>query len=67
MVLYEWFQQGGPVMWFLLACSGVAFALICERVLFWFFERRRIVPDKLDDFFMTIHKEDLKGAHGTAK
>jgi len=55
LILYDWFQQGGPVMWFLLACSGVAFALICERVLFWFFERRRISLEELEAFISAIH------------
>ncbi|MEW6071517.1 MAG: MotA/TolQ/ExbB proton channel family protein [Planctomycetota bacterium] len=37
----EWFVKGGPVMWPLLALSLAAVALIVERFLFWFRERRR--------------------------
>ena len=32
----ELFERGGPVMWPLLACSVLAVALICERLLvYW--------------------------------
>lgn len=56
MTIFNWFQQGGSVMWVLLACSGVGFALVFERALFWVLERRRIDLDELDGFFGHIHR-----------
>ncbi len=35
MRAYELIQQGGPVMWPLLACSLVVITVICERLFFW--------------------------------
>jgi biopolymer transport protein ExbB len=33
--MYELFQAGGPLMWPLLICSVVAFAIVLERFWFW--------------------------------
>ncbi len=41
MRIYELIQQGGPVMYPLLACSVIAMTVICERLLFWWQIRRR--------------------------
>lgn len=42
MRVWEVFQNGGPVMWPLLACSFIALVVILERMLFWWsFSRRR--------------------------
>lgn len=42
MRVWEVFQNGGPVMWPLLACSFIALVVILERMLFWLsFSRRR--------------------------
>jgi len=42
MRVYDIFQNGGPVMWPLLACSIVVLTVIIERSLFWLsLERRR--------------------------
>ena len=35
----EWLNQGGPVMYALLACSVLAVTVVAERVIFWW--RRR--------------------------
>lgn len=35
MRLYEFVQQGGPVMWPLMACSIAVLTVIIERFLFW--------------------------------
>lgn len=41
MKIYELIQQGGPVMYPLLACSVIAMTVICERLFFWRHIRRR--------------------------
>ena len=35
------FEQGGPVMWPLLACSIVSLTITIERLIFWRRENRR--------------------------
>jgi biopolymer transport protein ExbB len=62
MTAFEWFQQGGTVMWLLLACSGVGFALVFERAFFWVLERRRVDLDELEGFFGRIHRGDREEA-----
>jgi biopolymer transport protein ExbB len=54
-------------MWLLLACSGVGFALIVERVLFWFLERRQINLEELENFFESIHEGNHEQAKSTAR
>ncbi len=41
MRVYEIMQNGGPVMWPLLACSLVVLTVIGERLIFWIQVRRR--------------------------
>ncbi len=65
--MIEFFRQGGTVMWLLLLCSGVGFALIVERVFFWFFERRRINLEELENFFESIHEDKLEEARTIAR
>jgi biopolymer transport protein ExbB len=36
MTFIEFFNNGGPVMWPLLACSIIVLTVIIERALFWF-------------------------------
>jgi len=40
-MLRDYFIQGGPLMWPLLACSVFSLAVILERALFWTVLRRR--------------------------
>lgn len=54
-------------MWLLLVCSGVGFALIVERTLFWFLERRRVNLEELQGFFEYIHEDQPEEAKTTAR
>jgi len=43
--VWQIFQEGGPVMWPLLACSIITLTVILERALFWIsLERKRDRP-----------------------
>jgi biopolymer transport protein ExbB len=35
MKIYQIMQNGGPVMWSLLACSLVVLTVVIERIIFW--------------------------------
>jgi biopolymer transport protein ExbB len=45
--MIHWFLKGGPVMWPLLLCSIIALAVILERTIFWFKERRTEEPQRI--------------------
>ncbi len=49
MNFYELMQNGGPVMWPLLACSLIVVTVICERFLFWLSISRNRNRKLLDD------------------
>jgi len=53
-------------MWILLGCSLAGFALILERAIFWFYERKRLDLDELDQFFDSIHTNELDKAREQA-
>ncbi len=64
-MVVSWFLKGGPVMWPLLICSILGFALVVERLIFWSQHRRRSKPEELDRWLEHIRhgrlKEALKG------
>ncbi|MDA3971112.1 MAG: MotA/TolQ/ExbB proton channel family protein, partial [Desulfobulbaceae bacterium] len=47
--MWEIMQNGGPVMWPLLACSVVVFTVIIERALFWLGIKRQRNRPLLDE------------------
>ncbi len=49
MTLWDIVQQGGPLMWPLLACSFVVLVLIIERSLFWVNLTRQCDNQLLDE------------------
>lgn len=67
MILLDWFQKGGPVMWLLLGCSLAGFALVVERALFWILERRRLDIDQLDAFVEAVHEDKPERARSLAE
>lgn len=67
MAVYDWFQQGGPIMWVLLGCSIVELGIIFERAFHWFLERRAVDPDDLESFFGLVHDEDPERAIEAAR
>ena len=58
MRVYEMMQNGGPVMWPLLACSLVVMTVIGERILFWFRIKRRRNRQLLDEILHLAESGD---------
>jgi biopolymer transport protein ExbB len=65
--MIDWIQQGGPVMYLLAGCSFIALAVIIERLIFWWRERRRMDRKEIDRFFNTIHEGKLEEARAMAR
>jgi biopolymer transport protein ExbB len=56
MTLWQIFQNGGPVMYPLLACSLVVLTVIIERTLFWW-QLKRNRNKRLNDEILTISEQ----------
>jgi len=50
----ELIQQGGPVMWPLLACSVVALAVVGDRLRYWFLAARSSAPALVERLFALV-------------
>ena len=60
--MYELMQKGGPVMWPLLACSIVAFAVVLERLLFWIVAAVRKDQARVNRIFTLTEAGDFDAA-----
>ncbi|MDA3971858.1 MAG: MotA/TolQ/ExbB proton channel family protein, partial [Desulfobulbaceae bacterium] len=60
MRIYEIIQNGGPVMWPLLACSMVVMTVIGERLLFWVQIKRRRNRKLLDEILQLAQSGDWR-------
>lgn len=58
MRIYEIMQNGGPVMWPLLACSLVVVTVIIERILFWTQIKRKRNRKLLDEILRLAENGD---------
>ena len=58
MRVYEIMQNGGPVMWPLLACSIVVLTVIVERLLFWTQIKRKRNPKLMDEILHLAESGD---------
>lgn len=47
----SFFVRGGPVMWPLLGCSLVSLTITIERMIFWWRQRRRDDPARVNRIF----------------
>jgi biopolymer transport protein ExbB len=61
-VIVEYFLQGGPIMWPLLAALLAAIVVVLERSLWWLALRRRILSGPLIRCFEAISNGDFAGA-----
>lgn len=59
-MIIQWFSRGGAVMWPLLLCSVLAFALILERLIFWQQHRRRSDRQELDQWLEHLRHGRMK-------
>ncbi len=60
--MFDYFYQGGPVMYPLLFCSLASLTLIIERAIFWIREKRTRDRRRLDEFMALIEKNRLEEA-----
>ncbi|MEA3548432.1 MAG: MotA/TolQ/ExbB proton channel family protein [Thermodesulfobacteriota bacterium] len=58
MRVYEIIQNGGPVMWPLLACSIVVLTVIVERLLFWMQIKRKRNRKLMDEILRLAESGD---------
>ncbi len=58
MRVYEIMQNGGPVMWPLLACSIVVLTVIVERLLFWMQIKRKRNRKLMDEILSLAESGD---------
>ena len=59
--MFELFQSGGLLMWPILACSVLAFAIVCER--FWALNNRAVTPSNLtQEVQQLIERKDINPA-----
>ena len=61
-IIFQFFSQGGPVMWPILICALVAVAVVGERSFWWWRESRRRNPALLEQVFVALERRDVPGA-----
>lgn len=58
MTILDFFNNGGPVMWPLLACSVIVLTVIIERALFWLGVRRQRNHNLMDEILAIAEEGD---------
>ena len=65
--MLHWFVKGGPVMYPLLLCSVIALAVMLERLMFWFKERKTQEPERLHTLLHVTERGLFEEAAATAR
>jgi biopolymer transport protein ExbB len=61
-IVVQFFLEGGPVMWPILACALVAVAVVGERTFWWLREKGRREPQKLEQILAALENGDVPAA-----
>ena len=61
------FYKGGPIMYFILAVSIIAVAVLIERIIWWLRLKSQRETSKLEKTFALVENGDLKGASALAR
>jgi biopolymer transport protein ExbB len=61
-IVFQFFSQGGPVMWPILASAIVAVAVVGERAFWWAREARRRDARKLEQILAALENADVPTA-----
>ncbi len=61
-MLMDYVQQGGPVMYPLLACSVIALTVVTERLIFWIRMRRAKEPEKVKQLLRLVRQGSYEQA-----
>jgi biopolymer transport protein ExbB len=61
-IVFQFFSQGGPVMWPILIAGLVAVAVVGERSFWWLRESRQRDPGKLEQVLAALENSDVAAA-----
>jgi biopolymer transport protein ExbB len=61
-IVFQFFLQGGPVMWPILVSALVAVAVVGERAFWWWREGRKRDPQKLEQILAALENADTAAA-----
>jgi biopolymer transport protein ExbB len=61
-IIVQFFENGGPVMWPILAAALVAVAVVGERAFWWAREARKRDPQKLQEILAALENSDVAAA-----
>ena len=66
-IIFQFFLQGGPVMWPILISALVAVAVVGERAFWWWREGQKRDPQKLEQIFAALENSDVATAQKLAE
>jgi biopolymer transport protein ExbB len=66
-IIFQFFLQGGPVMWPILISALVAVAVVGERAFWWWREAQKRDPQKLEQIFAALENSDVAAAKKMAE
>ena len=66
-IVFEFFRQGGQVMWPILVSAIVAVAVIGERTFWWLRESRKRDAQKLEQLLAALENSDIPAATNIAE
>ena len=58
-IIFQFFIQGGPVMWPILISAIVAVAVVGERSFWWWRESRKRDPQKMEQLLAALENSDV--------
>jgi biopolymer transport protein ExbB len=61
-IVFQFFSEGGPVMWPILASAVVAVAVVGERTFWWLRESRKRDPQKMEQLLAALENGDIAAA-----
>jgi biopolymer transport protein ExbB len=61
-IIFQFFSEGGPIMWPILASAIVAVAVVGERTFWWLHESRKRDPQKLEQLLAALESSDVAAA-----
>ncbi len=61
-IIFQFFLQGGPVMWPILICALVAVAVVGERAFWWWREGAKRDQQKLEQIFAALENSNAAAA-----
>lgn len=61
-IIFQFFSEGGPVMWPILVCALVAVAVVGERAFWWWREGAKRDPKKLEQILAALENSDVTTA-----